>query len=156
MRRTLFFSLGAAAALAAGLFVALERPALTSLLVASGEPPVLVVLVDDSAAVARIRASLDPRRVLVDTGSAIALAGGRIVTAGAEAASEPIARAGWRDRPIELLRVGRADRREGAPGATALPRGAPGADRIAGLMNEATLSAGEAMAVLRAMEGGAL
>jgi hypothetical protein len=63
---------------------------------------VLVLLVTDRSGVAAIRAALDPARILAETPDAIVLREGRVVATGPEFVGDPLTRAGFADRSIEL------------------------------------------------------
>jgi len=130
-------------------------PVSCSGLVAS-EPPVLVVVLGSRDAVDDVRRALRPEHIVADSGGAVAVAGGRILAADLAAASEPLNRAGWADRPVEILRVRPRDPRPGsAVGSETAP--APGsAEHLAALVQKPTLSRGEQLAVLRALNEGAL
>ena len=115
------------------------------------EPSVLVLLVGDRAGVASIRAAVAPDRVLAATPDALALEPGRIVATSPEAAGEPLMQAGWADRPIEIW-TARPVEPPPAPLPTALPgqpQPGPRGDLQAVPANQATLTPGEAMALLR-------
>jgi len=121
----------------------------------SPEQPVLVFLVGSRRGVERVKAAVDPGRIVAATPDAVALVEGRVVATSAPAVSEPFMAAGWADRPVELFELPRGD----GP-ADAEPRHTPGTppddaqrEKLAELMNQPTLSRGEALLVLRSLEG---
>ncbi len=152
MGKTLLVSLSALFVLSAGLFVALERPSWVPV-VGEEEEPVLVFLVGHRKGVDLMKRAVDPQRIVAESPDAIALAEGRIVATGAEAVSAPLMAAGWGDRTIELLRVPPRDTNgPGADGEGTDPRFA----RIMELVNKPTLSYGEALVVMQAMNDGVI
>jgi hypothetical protein len=117
---------------------------------------VLVFLVGSRAGVDRVRKAVDPGRIVADGPDALALVEGRIVAVDSAAVSAPFTAAGWIDREIELLHL---ERRE--PGyrqsQVASARGEVDRARMArlrDLVNQPTLSAGEQLFVLQAMNDG--
>ncbi len=146
---------GASAALllAAGLFLALERP--TWLAAVADAEPVLVIVVGDRSRVALMREAVDPARIVADSPDAIALAEGRLFAADAVAVSDSLERAGWTDRKIEIFTVSKSgdSQRRGGSGAERGERD-PRMERLMELMNKPRLSRGEALFVLSAMNDG--
>jgi hypothetical protein len=142
------------AILSGGTYLALERPSWVPLV--GEKDKILVMLVANRAGVARVRASVDPARIVAESADAIALVEGRIIAAGAEAVSGPYTEAGWMDRELQFLSVAQADPMGAARQANA---GGAGVDperqaRIRELVSKPTLSAGEQMFVLQAMNDG--
>jgi hypothetical protein len=117
---------------------------------------VLVFLVGSRAGVDRVRKAVDPARIVADGPDALALVEGRIVAVDSAAVSVPFTAAGWIDREIELLRV---EPRE--PGYRQSQVASAGGEvdparmaRLRDLIHQPTLSAGEQLFVLQAMNDG--
>jgi hypothetical protein len=117
---------------------------------------VLVFLVGGPEGVEGVRRSVDPSRIVFSSQGAVALQEGRIVAAGQDAVGEPLMAAGWIDREIEIFTVARRD---------ILPtkHGGDGANkdvdperlaRLNELVKKPTLSYGEQLFVLQAMNDG--
>jgi hypothetical protein len=68
---------------------------------------VLVVLVDDRAAVAAMRAASDPTRILVATSDVVAFRDGRVFATDLEAAAWGVEEAGFSGRSVIVRRPGR-------------------------------------------------
>lgn len=155
MGNTLLASMAAIGVLSAGLFITLERPAWVPVL-GQEEEPILVFLVGDTAGVDAVKRAIDPSRIVAETDDAFALVEGRMIAAGPEAVSEPLTAAGWIDRKVELLPLPK--RRDTVAAAS---RGGGSSDdprfeRLMDLMNKPTLSHGEALFVMTAMNDGLL
>lgn len=147
-----------------GLLLTLEGPkfipAMASLVPGQVDDSdkVLVFLVGDPRGVDRVRSSVDPGRIVWSTPEAVALKEGRIVAAGQHAVGEPIKEAGWMDREIEIFTVAKRD--------ILPPRGGGMQDgngeevdperlaRLRELVKKPTLSYGEQLFVLQAMNDG--
>ena len=148
MARSWFLSMGILLGVAVGTALWLRPGSLPDWLPELGaeEPAVLVLLVGDRHGVASVRAAVAPERVVAATPDAVAVEPGRIVATSPEAAGEPLMQAGWVDRPIEIWTA-----RPVEPSAQPLPvarsGGAPPVSPT-----QATLTPGEAMAVLRELE----
>ncbi|MGH0035147.1 MAG: hypothetical protein ACQGVK_08955 [Myxococcota bacterium] len=144
--------------LAGGLFVALERPDWVPVVGGgAGEEPVLIFLVGSRGGVESVKQAVDPARIVAESPDAIALAEGRMVATTADAASAPLMAAGWGDREIELFVVAKNDgldrkARSGKGGGSDDPR----FGRLMELMNKPTLSRGEALFVMQAMNDGVM
>lgn len=147
-----------------GLLLALEGPkfipALAEILPggAAERDKVLVFLVGGTDGVDHVRSSVDPARIVWSTPEAVALKEGRIVAAGQHAVGEPIKQAGWMDRDIEIFTVARRDLLPAKGGGS---KDASGAEvdpermaRLRELVNKPTLSYGEQVFVLQAMNDG--
>ena len=155
MGNTLVASMAAIGVLSAGLFVALERPAWIPVL-GQEAAPILVFLVGDAAAVNAVKRAVDPSRIVAETDDAFALAEGRMIAAGPEAVSEPLTAAGWIDRKVELLPLPKRRETVAASGEGGGSSEDPRFDRLMELMNKKTLSHGEALFVMNAMNDGLL
>jgi len=116
--------------------------------------PVLVFVVPQPESARRIRAAVSKDRVVWEGEDGFALVGERVVTSSFEAAGEVIKGAGWLDRPIRIVTL-EADPAEdseadaGSPASTEARR-----KRLLELVNQPTLSRGEQMFVLQAMNDG--
>lgn len=123
------------------------------------EERVLVFLVGSRERVADVRASVDPDRIVVETPDAIALREGRIVATDVDAVPGPYTQAGWMEREIEIMNLQRVEwwkgssaRRRRAPHAAAADPARMA--RIQELLQKGTLSAGEQLFLLQAMNDG--
>ena len=156
--KLLIASIASVVLLSTGLYVALERPAWLPDAVASPaeQSRVLVFLVGGPAGVDHVRKAVSPDRIVYATADAIALREGRIVASNAAAVSEPMNEAGWRDRPIEMFHVQRADplRRRSTGGEGAADVDPDRMAKLRSLVNKPTLTYGEQIFVLQAMNDG--
>lgn len=123
---------------------------------ANDDDRVLVFLVPGPEGVDRVRRSVDPSRITFSGPMAIALKEGRIVAAGQDAVSEPIMAAGWIDREIEIFTVARRDilPAKGGAGGANEDVDPERLERLAALVKKPTLSYGEQLFVLQAMNDG--
>jgi hypothetical protein len=120
---------------------------------------VLVFLVGGVEGVDQVREAVDPGRIVWSTPEAVALKEGRIVAAGQHAVGEPIKQAGWMDRDIEIFTVSKRDilptRGDGGlqdgNGEEVDPERLA---RLRELVNKPTLTYGEQLFVLQAMNDG--
>jgi hypothetical protein len=110
--------------------------------------PVFLVLVPDAAAVATVRGSLAPERIVAASDTALALEGGKVVASGGDGLDEVLRVAGWSGRPLEIWSpgVGAAAPPRAAPASG--PASVPGRD-LNSLSKKATLTPGEALAALQ-------
>ena len=157
--RMMLVSVSALAVLLLGFYGTLENPlddlslgSVQSLL--PEEEPIEVFLVGSPAGVERMRRVVDPDQIVARTPGAIALKGGRLFAARQGAVGASLSAAGWSDRTLEILVVTARDN----PGP--MPQG-PTADgssermaRLSKLMKQKSLSAGEQLFVLQAMNDG--
>jgi hypothetical protein len=148
--------ISAVAVVSAALFLVVERPAWLPVVGGSGEEPILVFLVGSREGVEIVKRAVDPERIVVETPDAIALVEGRMVATDAHAVSQPLMDAGWSDRSLELLSVPRDDGRRRRGGEQPSEADAARMARLTELMNKPTLTSGEAMVVLQAMNDGLL
>jgi len=146
-----------------GLLLTLEGPkyipAMAALMPggAGDREKVLVFLVGDAQGVDRVRRVVDPARIVWSSPEAVALKEGRIVAAGQDAVGEPIKQVGWMDREIEIFTVARRDVLPAKGGDRAVTGVEADPERLARLnelMNKPTLSYGEQVFVLQAMNDG--
>ena len=107
---------------------------------------VVVMIVRDRGMLERIRSGTERSRLRASSDDAFAVTPDRVVTMGAEEASEPIRKMGWSNRRIEFVDLGTI----GGPGTTvpaALAPPPPGSD--AALASKDTLTVGEALRYLK-------
>ncbi len=160
MPRSLCLSLGVLAAAAAALLLwhgeAWEpsRRALTHRGDRGDEhPPVVVILVEGKRDVAAIRATVDPARILARSEGGFALEEGRVVAAGHDAVGTILTSAGWLDRPLEFFVPASFPRRGEAAPAEERASGSGASADLDVLMQKPTLTAMEALSVLKALDG---
>jgi hypothetical protein len=145
-----------------GLLLTLEGPkyipAMAELMpgAASSQNKVLVFLVGDSAGVDRVRSAVDPSRIVWSSPDAVALKEGRVVAAGQEAVGDLLKGVGWIDREIEIFTVAQRDllpprRGSGEANQDVDPERLA---RLGEIMKKPTLSYGEQLFVLKAMNDG--
>jgi len=142
------------AALIMGTFVALEGEQLGKDMGLLEEDPILVFVIPQPQQAARIRSVVSPERVLWEGDAGFALVGDRVITTSFEQAGEVIMGAGWIDRPIQIVTLD-ADPDEDAEaevGTQASPEARQ--KRLLDLVNKPTLTRGEQMFVLSAMNDG--
>ncbi len=154
--RTGAFQAGALfAALIMGTFVALEGETFVREMGLVEGEPVLVFVIPLAENAERVRAAVSPDRVLWEGEAGFALVGERVVTPSLDRAGEVIKAAGWVDRPIRIVTL-EADPDE--PGENPeVGRPASREARLARLrelVRKPTLSRGEQMFVLAAMNDG--
>jgi hypothetical protein len=139
--------------LSGGTYLALERPAWVPYYGRSER--VMVFLVGSRSGVERVRKAVDSSRIVASTPDAIALIEGRIVAVDATAVEGPYKQAGWMDRDLEFFHVQKADHlkasRHVGEGVEVDPERLA---RLRQLVHKPTLSAGEQMFVLQAMNDG--
>ena len=133
-------------------------PAIASLVPGAelGPDKVLVFLVEENAGVDRVRRAVDPSRIVWSTPDAVALKEGRIVAAGHASVGDVITKAGWIDLEIEIFTVAERDMPSSGAGKGEL---SPDVDsermaRLRELITKPTLSNGEQILVLKAMNDG--
>jgi hypothetical protein len=123
----------------------------------SGAPrsaaPVFLVLVPDAAAVAAVRGSLAPERIVAASETALALEGGKVVASGGDGLDEVLRLAGWSGRPLEIWSsgVGAAAPQGVAAAPSSGPASVPGRD-LNSLSKKTTLTPGEALAALQQLQ----
>jgi len=141
------------ALLSGGTYLALERP--TWVPYYGKTDRVLVFLVGDRGGVERVRKAVDSSRIVASSPDAIALVEGRIIAVSAQAAEGPYKSAGWMERDLEFFHVEKADhlkaaRQQGEGGEVDPER----MEKLRQLVSKPTLSAGEQVFVLQAMNDG--
>lgn len=122
------------------------------------EEPVLVFVIPDVQNARTVRAAIAPDRIALQTEQGLALIGGRIVALNLDDAGDVIEAAGWVERPIQIVRLedpstDDAVGEEGGDGLAPADRAARQA-RLRSLVSKKTLTRGEQMFVLSAMNDG--
>lgn len=122
------------------------------------EEPVLVFVIPDVANARTVRAAIAPDRIALQTTQGLALVGGRVIALNLDDAGDVIEAAGWVERPIQIVRLEDPSRddamgEEGAEGVDPADRAAR-MERLRSLVNKPTLTRGEQMFVLSAMNDG--
>lgn len=153
-----WFQLGAAFAVLVMLgFVALEGERVgQSLGLLAEDEPVLVFTIPSEASLLRVRAAVAPSRVLHEDEDGLALEGGRVYVSALEEAGDLIEAAGWVERPIQIVGLGMAVDEDGAEGSSGRA-GLSDEERLARLrrlVHKPTLTRGEQVFVLQAMNDG--
>jgi hypothetical protein len=120
----------------------------------TGAPPVLVLLVGGESSVAALRAAIDPERIVARSEGGFALREGRIVAEDHRAAERILTDAGWLDRRLEIVPTASSPRRRSEPVGSDANDRPDGSPDLLELSRKPTLSIPEAMAALRALEGG--
>jgi hypothetical protein len=151
------FQMGALlAALIMGTFVTLEGGHIAEEMGLVEGDVVLVFVVPLPENEQRIRSAVAPDRVVWQGEQGLALVGGRVVTPSLDQAGDVIERAGWVDRPVQVVTL-EADMGEAS--ADEGDRGSPASReerlaRLRELVHKPMLSRGEQMFVLQAMNDG--
>jgi hypothetical protein len=155
-----FFQMGAVfAALVMACVLTFEgREIGASMGLVEAEPePVLVFTIPAAGAIERIRKAIPDDRILIDEGSSFALHKGRIYVQQVALAGPLINRSGWVDRPIQIVSLG-MDEGEGEAGASGEGGSKMSPEqrmaRMRQLVNKKSLTRGEQMFVLQAMNDG--
>lgn len=108
-----------------------------------GSEPVLVIEVETRRSLDIVRRAVSTDRVVASTETGFAVEPQRVVVTSVEFAGELLAMAGWQDRPLEIIEIGRRIR-EDTSTDTRL-------SNVASLMNKPTLTRGEAYLLLNSM-----
>ena len=142
------------AALIMGTFVALEGEQIGKTMGLVEEDPVLVFVVPQPQNAARIRTVVSSDRIVWEGEAGFAVVGDRVITTSYDQAGEVIMGAGWIDRPIRIVTLDAdpdaVEESEGGEKASPEAR----RQRLRDLVNKPTLSRGEQMFVLSAMNDG--
>ncbi len=104
---------------------------------------VLVIVVETQGNLDIVRRAVSTDRVVASSSTGLAIEPQRVVVTSLESAGEILTMAGWQDRPLEIVDLGRRIR-EDAPAAKNL-------EGIASLVNKPTLTRGEAYLLLSSM-----
>lgn len=138
-----------------GTFVALEGEKIGKEMGLIEGDPVLVFVVPQAESKQRIRTAVSKDRVVWEGEAGFALVGERVVTSSFEQAGEVIKGAGWLDRPIRIVTLQAVPEEEGAESEAGSPASREARrKRLLELVNQPTLSRGEQMFVLQAMNDG--
>jgi len=153
-----------AGALLAGLmvilFAAVEGAGLGKQLGFLEKDPVLVFVIPQPESAARIRRAVSDKRIVWQGEEGMALVGERVIARNLDDAGDVIERAGWIDRPIQIVRLeamadptgkdkrnGKGDGRDPAGGEARL-------SKLRELVHKPMLTRSEQMFVLQAMNDG--
>jgi len=131
---------------------AFEGENFTQRLGVTEKDPVLVFVIPSVENARRVRAAIAPERIALQSQQGLALMGGRVVALSLDDAGDIIEEAGWVDHPIQIVRLE-------DPGPEEGEEFEPGSDearlaRLRSLVHKPTLSRGEQMFVLMAMNDG--
>ena len=138
-----------------GTFVALEGERIGKEMGLIEGDPVLVFVVPQPENKQRIRTAVSKERVVWEGEAGFALVGDRVVTSSFEQAGEGIKGAGWLDRPIRIVTLQADPEEEGAESEAGSPASREARrKRLLELVNQPTLSRGEQIFVLQAMNDG--
>jgi hypothetical protein len=147
------FKIGSAFAILVVLtIVAFEGKNLSQQLGVTEKDPVLVFVIPSMENARRVRAAIAPERIALQSKKGLALVGGRVVALSLDDAGDVIEEAGWVDHPIQIVRLEDPETDEGEE----LEAGSNEARlaRLRSLVNKPTLTRGEQMFVLMAMNDG--
>lgn len=147
------FKIGMAFAILLVLTIAVfEGKNVTQQLGMTEKDPVLVFVIPSIENARRVRAAIAPERIAWQSDKGLALVGGRVVSLNLDDAGDLIEEAGWIDRPIQIVRLEDPEAEEDGE----LEAGSREARlaRLRSLVNKPTLSRGEQMFVLMAMNDG--
>ena len=120
------------------------------------EEPVFVFTSPHEGSFELVKAAIDPGRVVVGASDGIALEGGRLYVRDVAVAGDLIETAGWVSRPIQIVTLGMLDE-AGAEAAGRATSGMSREERLARLrqlVHKPTLTRGEQIFVLQAMNDG--
>jgi hypothetical protein len=114
--------------------------------------PVLVFVIPSVENARKVRAAVAPERIALQSQKGLALMGGRVVALNLDDAGDVIEEAGWVDHPIQIVRLEDPEPAEGEQFES-------GSDearlaRLRSLVDKPTLTRGEQMFVLMAMNDG--
>jgi hypothetical protein len=132
--------------------IAFEGKNLTQRLGLSEKDPVLVFVIPGIENARRVRAAIASDRIEWKGKEGLALAGGRVVALNLDDAGEVIEGAGWIDRPIQIVRLENPDPAQASELEAGSDEGRLA--RLRSLVNKPTLTRGEQMFVLMAMNDG--
>jgi hypothetical protein len=116
------------------------------------QDPVLVFVIPSVENARKVRAAVAPERIALQSQKGLALMGGRVVALNLDDAGDVIEEAGWVDHPIQIVRLEDPEPAEGEQFES-------GSDearlaRLRSLVDKPTLTRGEQMFVLMAMNDG--
>ena len=103
----------------------------------------LVIVVETQGNLDIVRRAVSTDRVVASSSTGLAIEPQRLIVTSLESAGEILTMAGWQDRPLEIVDLGRRIRND-APAAKNL-------EGIAALVNKPTLTRGEAYRLLGSM-----
>lgn len=108
-----------------------------------GKDAVLIVVVETPGNLDVVRRAVSTDRIVASSEVGIAIDPRRLVVTSLESAGDLLMRAGWQDRPLEIVDIGRRLREDGVAERKL--------DDVASLMNKPTLTRGEAYRLLSTM-----
>ena len=108
-----------------------------------GRDAVLVIAVETQGNLDAVRRAVSKDRIVASSKTGFAIHPQRLVVTSLESAGELLTMAGWQDRPLEIVDVGRRLREDDVADKQL--------ESIASLMNKPTLTRGEAYRLLRSM-----
>ena len=151
-----FFQLGAAfAGLVMFAFLSLEGKDLAQELgLVEEDEPVLVFTIPHPHHFAKVRAAISTDRILVEDELGFTLKGGRVYVTDVGQAGALIKSSGWIDQPIQIVGLGMDDGESDDSGVKPAMTREERLARMHELVNQKTLSRGEQMFVLAAMNDG--
>jgi len=151
-----FFQLGAAfAGLVLFSFMALEgKDVAQSLGLVEEDEPVLIFTIPQPIHLAGVRRAIGNDRVLHEEGSGFVTAGMRVYVADVSQAGGLISKAGWVDQPIQIVSLGMEDENAAETAGPPQLSDAERLTRLRSLVHKPTLTRGEQMFVLKAMNDG--
>jgi len=121
------------------------------------EDPVMVFVIPDLNNARTVRAAIQPERIALQSKQGLALIGGRVIALNLDDAGDVIEQAGWVERPIQIVRLEdpNTDEATGEDGEPVDPADrAARQERLRSLVSKPTLTRGEQMFVLSAMNDG--
>lgn len=150
-----FFQLGAAfAGLVLFAFMALEgRDVAQAVGLVEEDEPVLIFSIPNPEHLAGVRAAIAEDRILHDNEEGFAVSGGRVYVRDVAQAGDLIEESGWVDQPIQIVSLGMDGPEDESAPTPSLSREERLA-RVRSLVNKPTLTRGEQLFVLQAMNDG--
>lgn len=151
-----FFQLGAAfAGLVIFSFMALEgKDVAQELGLVEEDEPVLVFEIPHPEHLANVRRAIADERVLEEQDGGFSVRGARVYVQDVGRAGDFIERGGWVDQPVQIVGLGMESEDEGDGGAKPAMTPEERRARLYELVKKPTLSRGEQMFVLQAMNDG--
>lgn len=131
-----------------------EGPAMMASAGLVEKEPVMVFVIPSLENARRVRSAVSEDRIAWEGRPGLALEGGRVVAMSLDDASAVIEGAGWVDRPIQIVRLDDPATEAGEEAEGDPAEREARAERLRALVNKPTLSRGEQMFVLAAMNDG--
>ena len=151
-----FFQLGAAfAGLVLFSFMALEgKDVAQELGLVEEDEPVLVFEIPHPQHLASVRRAIADERVLEEKENGFSVHGGRVYVQDVGEAGDFIERGGWVDQPVQIVGLGMDSEDEEGEGPRSAMSPEERHERLLSLVKKPTLTRGEQMFVLQAMNDG--